>query len=255
MWYGSQSWMNIATLTRPKCQPEADLEFASRIFKNPATDSPSTADRLLPAFFALDRYCQRRPNDACALHLFALICERLGHAELAFSLLRRCTRVLESEYEESEDPTIEWQFVVANASLARIMLLQKEWKGALETWQNMLGLLGDGNNEEGERKTQKTVLQVQARFAIALATFEMDDIEDAMGMFQEALAIADETPQLDLRGNVAVLSSKLLWAVGSEEARESAKAQLFEWHAISFLFLFLHLNCDCTSASRMIQRT
>jgi superkiller protein 3 len=146
--------------------------------------------------------------------------------------------MLESEYEESEDATIEQQFVIANASLARIMLLQRDWKGALETWQNVLGLLGDGNSEEGERKTQKTVLQVQARFVMALATFGLGDIEGAVGMLQEALAIADEIPQLDLRGNVAVLSSKLLWAVGTEEGHERAKAQLLEWQAISSILFF-----------------
>jgi superkiller protein 3 len=33
----------------------------------------------------------------------------------------------------------------------------------------------------------------------------------------------------DIRGHVMVMLARLLWAIGTDEGRESAKAQLLEW--------------------------
>ena len=54
-------------------QPEADLEYASRVFSSLSHTSygkSSSYDAIFPAFFVLNRYSKQRPDDATGLHLF-----------------------------------------------------------------------------------------------------------------------------------------------------------------------------------------
>ncbi|KAG8910832.1 Superkiller protein 3 [Tulasnella sp. 418] len=62
--------------------PEADLEYATRTFarftKIQGRQSFVSPEEFFTPFSVLNLYVQQRPLDATALHLFALICERLG---------------------------------------------------------------------------------------------------------------------------------------------------------------------------------
>jgi superkiller protein 3 len=210
-------------------QPEADLEFASRVFSGlriAGHHRTATLDALLPAFFVLDRYCARRPDDASGLHLFGLVCERLGHVEAAVGLVERAIAILEAVYEETEDVEVERRFVVANSNLARLKLGRGEWERAGEAWESALGLLP----EEGEEGSGATgILRAQAQFGLGLVGFMTGDLEGALARFGAALESAGE--DLAVRGQVMVLLAQTMWAVGTEEFRETAKAQLLEWLA------------------------
>jgi superkiller protein 3 len=181
----------------------------------------AASDDLLPAFFAMDRYCQNRPDDASALHLFALICERIGHSELAVDLVRRSISILEAAYEDTEDTAIERQFIIANSNLARLSLSRGDFEAALETFESVTGLLGDITDEPGA-----AVLRTQAQFGSALAMLGMGDLEASLVLFQDALNNSNEGP---IREQVTVMLARALWTVGTEDARESAKTRLLEW--------------------------
>ncbi|KAJ7502768.1 TPR-like protein [Mycena galericulata] len=201
--------------------PEADLEFASRTFtrltRTPQASMPAV-DALLPAFFVLDRYCRGRPNDACALHLFGLVCESLGQSEFAVMLIGRAIAILEAEYEESEDATVEKHFTIANSNMARLRLSLKDYEGAIESFESALGLLSaDG---------QQSTLRAHAQFGMGLANFKLGDLEAALGLFEAALETAGENTVV--RGHVTVLLAQTMWAIGTEEFKESAKAQLLD---------------------------
>ncbi|KAJ6558576.1 superkiller protein 3 [Mycena vulgaris] len=211
-------------VTLASAVPEADLEFASRTFTRltnmPHATTP-TVDALLPAFFVLDRYCRGRPDDACALHLFGLVCESLGHSEFAVELIGRAIAILEAEYEEREDSTVEKHFTIANSNMARLRLSLRDYEGAIESFESALGLLGEDSTQR-----ETTILRAQAQFGMGLANFKLGDLDAALGLFEAALETAVDN--LVVRGHATVLLAQTMWAIGTEEFRETAKAQLLD---------------------------
>ncbi|KAI0027005.1 TPR-like protein [Vararia minispora EC-137] len=197
--------------------PDADLEFARREFKHHSSGRMSTTFDLFPAFFVLGRYCQQRPDDASALHLYGLISERIGHPELAAEAVQHAIAVLEAAYEESEDAALERQFAIANTTAARLRLAAGDYEDALEFYDSAWGMLPEG--ETG-------VLNAQCRFGTGLANFKLGRLQGAIDAFEEALTCAGD--DLHIRGNVTVLLAQCLWTMGTEEAQESAKTQLLE---------------------------
>ncbi|KAF8629112.1 hypothetical protein AX17_005698 [Amanita inopinata Kibby_2008] len=212
---------HVVTLTPTKA--EADLQFAENAFQQYLTGGdkkPTASGSLLSAFFSLHRFCTRQPDNASALHLFGLIYEALEQADTAEDLIGQSASLLEAAYEDTEDPTIERQFAIANSNLARLRLSRENLAGALESFQDILGLL----NEDHDEIAQK--LRVQALFGSGLAQFKSDDLESALGSFEAALSHAGEN--LALKGQATVLLAQTMWAVGDEELREMAKSRLLQ---------------------------
>lgn len=176
---------------------------------------------MVPAFFVLDRYCQERPNDESALHLFSLVCERVGHYDLAVELITKAISVLEAKYEESEDLAIERQFTIANTNLGRLHLANGDFEGAAESLETALGLIGDDESSESR------VLRTQSHFVTGLSKFKCGDLNGAMESFQLALGSAGE--DFTMVGHISILLAQALWSLGGDEAQESAKSQLLQW--------------------------
>lgn len=211
-------------VTLPVAVPEADLEFASRTFAQLTGAQQVTTpivDAVLPAFYVLDRYCRGRPNDACALHLFGLVCESLGHAEYAVELIDRVIAILEAEYEETENSTVERHYTIANSNMARLRLSLKDYNGAIESFESALGLLGEDSKEK-----ETTIMRAQARFGMGLANFKLGDLVAALGLFEAALDAAGDN--LAVRGHASVLLAQTMWAIGTDDFKETAKAQLLD---------------------------
>ncbi|KAH9895045.1 TPR-like protein [Cubamyces lactineus] len=209
--------------------PEADLEYATRLFKKvneiSSKSRAASAEAFLPAFFVLDRFCKQRPRDAAALHLFGLVCERVGHVALGIDLIGRAITVLEAAYEETEDPVIERHFTIAHVNLARLRLATADYEGALESYQVATGLLPEQPAEEGVEADVK-VLLAQCQFGSGLAHFKLGQLAEALGLFEAAMVTAADHPVI--RGHVVVLLAQTLWAIGTDEAKESAKTQLLQ---------------------------
>lgn len=181
----------------------------------------SPTDTLLPAFFVLDRYVKSRPNDATALHLYALICERLGQLELGVDLITRATTLLEASYEQTEDTEIERQFTIAHANIGRLKLSLNNYEGALESFENSLGLLSEDTDET------TMLLRVQGQFGSGIAHFKLGNLENALELFEAALESTGDNSLV--RGEVTVMLSQTLWAIGSVDSKEQAKTLLLEW--------------------------
>lgn len=153
--------------------------------------------------------------------MFGLVCERIGHIEYAIERTDHAITVLEAAYEETEDPIIEWQYTVANTTVARLRLAIRHYESALNSYQTALGLLP----EEGEGKDK--VLRSQCLFGSGLASFKLGALDTALENFEAALVTAGE--DLQMRGHVTVLLAQTMWAIGTEEGREAAKTQLLDW--------------------------
>lgn len=141
-------------------------------------------------------------------------------------LVERAIAILEAVYEETEDVEVERRFVVANSNLARLRLGRRDWEGAGEAWESALGLLPEGE-EGGEEGGEGRILRAQAQFGLGLVGFMKGGLEGALAMFGGALESAGN--DLVIREQVTVLLAQTMWAVGTEEFKESAKAQLLEW--------------------------
>ncbi|KAG6820878.1 hypothetical protein H0H93_010222 [Arthromyces matolae] len=203
--------------------PEGDVEYSCRSFRqyrltSNAVDCP--LQTLLPTFFVLRRYCERRPDDATGLHLYALICEGLGHLETAAAHLALTTAILEASYEISEDPTVERQFSIANTNLGRIRLALRDYKGATQSFESALGLLSEDDEPE------MNILRAQAHFGCGIANFLQGDIDAALANLELALESAEDN--VILRGQVTVLLAQTMWASQNDELRENSKAHLLE---------------------------
>jgi superkiller protein 3 len=73
----------------------------------------------------------------------------------------------------------------------------------------------------------EVILVTQCHVGTGLANFKLGRLQEAIEAFEEALSSAGEDQQMC--GHVTVLLARTLWAVSTEEAQESAKAQLLEW--------------------------
>ncbi|KLO19533.1 TPR-like protein [Schizopora paradoxa] len=199
--------------------PEADFEFAFRVFKQLPNNirSVSQQERLLVPFFSLDRFCRRRSGDPTALNLFALVCERLHQYDLAVQTMSKAIKILEAIYEETEDAVIEHRYAIANANLGRIQLASGDPYTALETFETAIGLLA-GENEEA------IALRSMCRFGAGIAHVHLNNFSEAIPSFEQALEIAESSSSV--RPQVTVMLAQALWAVGTDEFRESAKSHL-----------------------------
>ena len=176
----------------------------------------------MPSFFALDRYCRRRTSDPSALHLFGLICERLGHHELGVQAISRAIKILEAIYEETEDAAIERRFAIANANLARLLVAIGDDAEAIEKFDLAYGLLS-----EDDDSAETTVLRAMCQFGSGIANFHLRDLQAAMVSFQSALDVASGNSLV--HGQVTVMLSQTLWAIGTDQFREAAKDRLLNW--------------------------
>ena len=177
---------------------------------------------MLPPFFSLDRYCRRRTSDPTALHLFGLVCERIGHHDLAIQSISRAIKILEAIYEETEDTAIERRYAIANTNLARLLLAVGKDSEAIETFELAYALLAADDDN-----TETVVLRAMCQFGSGIAHFHLRDLQGAMPLFESALDIAAGNALV--RGQVTVMLSQTLWAIGTGEFREAAKNQLLEW--------------------------
>lgn len=205
------------------CQSEADYEFAFRIFKS--TTNPQSSndfhDTLLPAFFLLNRYCRYRPNEESGLHLLALVCESLGHLPFAETLVERALAILEAVYEETEDPEVERRYAIANATLGRLRLSQGDISGSLTSFESVLGLLSEKEDESVD------ILKVQVHLGLGLTHFMQGDPESAIGYLEEGLLHAGE--DLALRGQITIVLAQVIWSNRTDECKEIAKSRVLEW--------------------------
>lgn len=213
----------------PFAQPAATMEFAARLFPPMSPQAKARVpakEELLPAFAALNLYAKQRQDDPRALHLLGLICERLGALEQGADWIFRAITLLEIAYEDTEDSLIERQFTIAHANLARLKVCLHDYTGSLESFEIALGLLPEQVATDRECEPDIGLLRVQVLFGSGLAHFKLGDFQSAMTRFQTALDATVDNHIL--RCHVTVLLARCMWAIGTDELRESAKALLLD---------------------------
>lgn len=176
-------------------------------------------DSLLPAFFALTRYCEYQPSDPSGLHLLGLVHESLGHLERGAELLERAIGLLEAAYEDTEDAEIEKQFTMANLNLGRLRLGLEDYDRAIELYESVLGLVGEDADSAPYR--------AQAQLGLGVANFLRGELQAGLGHLEEA--VQNSEGHLAIYEHAAVLQAKVMWAIGTPEFKEAAQTRLLDW--------------------------
>ncbi|EFI28195.1 superkiller protein 3 SKI3 [Coprinopsis cinerea okayama7 len=217
----------VHATTLDEILPEADYNTSYRLFSRPRVVSQSPAkvlDDLLPSYYLLTRYCSRRPHDAAGLHLFALVCERLGHVAFGRKLVQHAIEILERVYEHTEDPIVERQFMIANATLGRLNLAYGDPDASLPSFESVLALV-----QEDASKELKSKLEAQARLGVGIAQMMQTDFGSALATFQEAQRVAEEESACEvLKSQTSIVLAQVLWSLGEAEFREAAKTELLK---------------------------
>lgn len=186
------------------------LHIASR----PSSLSSSGPSQLRSASFALTDYLSRRPNDPAALHLSALLAERLGETDLAVERIDAASAIIEAEYEREESSDKAQLFSVCMVNLGRIHLAKGSYRRAQEVFDMSLGLLEGaqqhatgGSSEEGKPSSGLSAdeferVRLGAHCGIGLAQVAQGDWEGARISITQA---QDETQELASTGTTTSL--------------------------------------------------
>lgn len=205
-------------------QPEGDIRYSAATFSRFKRQNKgiSTPDDLLPVFYALQRYCEQRPNDAAGLHLYGLVCECLHMLDRAVILITQTISILESAYEESEDAAIERQFIIAHANMGRLHLSLHDYASASESFESAFGLLPETDEDE-----ESSALRSRIHYGMGLASFKSGAMQEGLDSLELAAQASDE--EAGFKAQVMVVLAQVMWAIGTYEFKETAKNHLLEW--------------------------
>ncbi|TQV98971.1 hypothetical protein V2A60_007338 [Cordyceps javanica] len=176
---------------------------------------------LLQPVFALNQVQSMRPQDFTFGHLASLFLERTHDHNRAVEILEKICSSIETDYEQTESPLSLARFTLARIDLARAYLASKAYEKAIECGEMALGLSSDEQDSE-LTSDQRKKARLSAHLTVGLAQFYEKDFDEAEKCFEAALQESDNNP------DATCLLSQVLWAQGTEEAKEKARSSLFE---------------------------
>jgi superkiller protein 3 len=150
------------------------------------------------------------------VHLYGLICERLGLVDDAVVAFETAVSLLEQEFEHTESAEIEQRYAVALVNLGRARLADKQYAKAIEAFSGAWDLVQDSPK-----------MRTQVRLGLAVAKFWTEDVDGCLEEFESALQEA-ESAEAGTKEAVVVLLARTLWGLG-EDGKEVAKGHLLEW--------------------------
>ena len=172
--------------------------------------------------FGLEQYFKKNPNNPYAIQCALIALERLHNFSKAKTLCQRLMDILEKNFEVSQDETELFHFAVIKSQLARIQLGLGEYDSAIENASLSDGILADYQGGDVQNSKSFPAL-LSNHVCLGLANFFQGDFDTTLTHFQELLELSKESRCL-----VALLS-KVLYDVGSEEAKSIASQELMEY--------------------------
>lgn len=236
---------HAVSLTEGSVQ-EADYGLGEAVFdafrrhaSSKTADSRITEATLSSASFAMSAYIAQSPTDADALHLSALISERLGQVDLAIDRIAKAAALLEERYEATESAEVARQYAVAESNLGRIRLAAGDYEGAASAYEAALGLLDDGDAEETQKEGSADAIdgkidsqlireaKMQTQLGLALSRHFSGQNDDALIAIREAIENARAAGARHAELDLTLQLAKLLWAINGKAGTEEVKEQLF----------------------------
>lgn len=196
--------------------------YSSAMFDHILTSPPGIdVASLVQPLFALGQVQGMRPLSLHSSHLGTLFQERMRESSRVVGSLEGTCASIEADYEKTESPESLARFTLAKTDLARAYLADKSYEKAIECGEMALSLSSDEAESEltGE---QRKKARLSAHLTVGLAQYYVDDFAEALKCFESAIEESDGNP------DATCLLTQVLWAQGSDEAKERAREALFE---------------------------
>ncbi|RYO95268.1 hypothetical protein DL762_000151 [Monosporascus cannonballus] len=197
-------------------------QYSVSLFDHVLTNPPNlNVTSLIHPLFALIQLQGLNPQDLAYQHLSTLFQERADDSLRAVATLEETCEILEADYEATESPRALGRFTLAKADLARFYLAAEQFVEAAESGKTALELSSDSSaNELDADQRRKT--RLSAHLTVGLAEYFLGQADGAVEYLEAALEESDGNPDA-----VCVLA-QILWATGTDDAREKARTMLFE---------------------------
>jgi superkiller protein 3 len=183
------------------------------------SDAADIADLIQP-LFALHQLRFQAPDDVVFNHLTALFEERVGCFERSEESLQSVCTAVEADYENTESSEALSRFAQAKSDLARTQLARRDFKQAVESAEIALDLSAEYDSA-GTSSSMIWKCRLSAHITSGLAYHFIGENEKAIDMFQKALEVAKDEP------DVVCMLAQVLWAKGGLDERVVAREQLF----------------------------
>lgn len=196
--------------------------YSSSLFDHILTAPANlTVASLIQPLFGLNQVQNMRPQDLAFGHLSTLFEERTRDSSSAVKTLEKLCSVIEADYETTESRESLARFTLARADLARAYLAAGEYAKAVECGEMALGLSSDEADSElsGE---QRRKARLSSHLTVGLGQYYLEQYQEAETCFEAALEESDNNP------DATCLLAQVLWARGTEDSRDKARAALFE---------------------------
>ncbi|OTA98972.1 hypothetical protein M426DRAFT_325532 [Hypoxylon sp. CI-4A] len=176
---------------------------------------------LIQPLFALTQLRRLNPQDLAFQHLSSLYQERTHDSLRAIETLEVACEQLEASYEATESVESLARFALAKTDLARSYLSSGKYAEAVDCGEMALQLSSDDSAGELTAEQRKKA-RLSAHLTVGLAEYFSQNVDGAVSNFETALGESNGNPDA-----VCVLA-QMLWATGTDEARERAHTVLFE---------------------------
>ena len=197
-------------------------QYSVSLFDHMITAPPNlTVTSLIHPLFALTQLKGLNPQELSYQHLSTLFQERTDDSQGAIDVLENVCERLEADYEATESPRSLGRFMLAKTDLARSYLAAGRFVDAAESGETALELSSDASAKEIDAE-QRRKARLSAHLTVGLAEYFTDQAANAVEYLEAALDESGGNPDA-----VCVLA-QILWATGTDEARDKARTVLFE---------------------------
>lgn len=210
--------MEISESSSLATRRQYSVSLFDHIITNPSNLSVMS---IVQPLFALE---QLRGLDAQSIshdHLSTLFQERTNDNPRATSTLEKTCDQLEADYEATESPLSAGRFALAKTDLARSYLAAARYEDAVECGEVALELSGV-DSESDLTAEQRKKARLSAHLTVGLAQYFNENFDDSLTYFESVLEESDHNP------DAVCLLAQVLWAAGTEDARDRARTLLFE---------------------------
>ncbi|KAI1860319.1 uncharacterized protein JN550_011585 [Neoarthrinium moseri] len=197
-------------------------QFSVSLFDHIVTNPPNlSVISLVQPLFALGQLQGLDPQSISYGHLSTLFEERTNDSPRAIATLEQACEQLEANYEATESPLSAGRFALAKTDLARSYLAAGEYEKAIECGEVALEL-SSVDSESDLTAEQRRQARLSAHLTVGLAQYFSENVNESLSYFESALEESSNNP------DAVCLLAQVLWAVGTDEARDRARSMLFE---------------------------
>lgn len=174
-------------------------------------------EELTAAAYGLEQYFKENPRDNFALQCALMIFERLHLYPNANRVASELVELLEIKFEKAQSDEDLYNYAIIKAQIARIQLGSGEYQAAIEDAKISESILTEFENRD------KSKISLSNQISLGLANYFLQDYDETLQNLQEVLKVSKTSRHL------SILTAKVLYDMGSDEAKDIAMEELMEY--------------------------